>query len=45
MDDAVQSNLANPASVAAAKGKHDHALAAVTAAQAQIEVARSSLRY
>jgi membrane fusion protein (multidrug efflux system) len=43
MDDAVQSNLANEASVAAAKGKHDHALAAVTAAQAQIEVARSSL--
>ncbi len=43
MDDAVQSNLANEASVAAAKGKYDHALAAVKASQAQIEVARSSL--
>jgi membrane fusion protein (multidrug efflux system) len=43
MDDAVQSNLANEASVAAAKGKYDHAVAAVKASQAQIEVARSSL--
>ncbi len=44
MDDAVQSNLANQASVVAAKGKYDHALAAVKAAEAQIEVARSSLQ-
>ena len=43
MDDAVQSNLANQASVAAAKGKYNHALAAVKAAEAQIDVARSSL--
>jgi membrane fusion protein (multidrug efflux system) len=43
MDDATQSNLANQASVAAAKGKYDHSLAAVKAAQAQIDVARSSL--
>src|SRR5258708_9101564 len=44
MDDAVQSNLANQASVAAAKGKYNHALATVQAAEAQIEVARSSLQ-
>ncbi len=44
MDDAVQSNLANQASVAAAKGKYNHALATVKAAEAQIEVARSSLQ-
>ena len=44
MDDAVQSNLANEASVVAAKGKYDHSLAAVKAAEAQIEVARSSLQ-
>jgi membrane fusion protein (multidrug efflux system) len=43
-DDAVQSNLANIASVAAAKGKFDHSKAAVEAALAQIEVARSSLQ-
>jgi len=43
MDDAVQSNLANEASVAAAKGKYDHAVAAVKGAEAQINVARSSL--
>ncbi len=43
MDDAVQSNLANQASVAGAKGKYNHALAAVKAAQAQVEVARSAL--
>jgi membrane fusion protein (multidrug efflux system) len=43
-DDAVQSNLANEASVVASKGKYDHALAAVKAAEAQIEVARSSLQ-
>jgi membrane fusion protein (multidrug efflux system) len=43
MDDAVQSNLADQASVAAAKGKYDHAVAAVKAAEAQINVARSSL--
>jgi membrane fusion protein (multidrug efflux system) len=43
-DDAVQSNLANLASVAAAKGKYDRTQAAVIAAQAQIEVARSSLQ-
>jgi membrane fusion protein (multidrug efflux system) len=43
-DDAVQSNLANIASVAGAKGKFDHSKAAVEAAQAQIEVARSSLQ-
>jgi len=43
-DDAVQSNLANLASVASAKGKYDHSKAAVTAAEAQIGVARSSLQ-
>jgi membrane fusion protein (multidrug efflux system) len=43
-DDAVQSNLANIASVAAAKGKFDRSKAAVDAAKAQIEVARSSLQ-
>ncbi len=43
MDDAVQSNLANQASVVGAKGGYNHALAAVKAAQAKIEVARSSL--
>jgi membrane fusion protein (multidrug efflux system) len=43
MDDAVQSNLANEASVVGAKGKYSHAVAAVKAAGAQIEVARSSL--
>jgi membrane fusion protein, multidrug efflux system len=42
-DDAVQSNLANQASVAAAKGKYNHALATVKAAQAQLDVAPSSL--
>jgi len=44
LDDAVQSNLANLASVAAAKGKFARSNAAVTAAEAQIEVARSSLQ-
>jgi multidrug resistance efflux pump len=44
LDDAVQSNLANLASIAAAKGKYDHSKAAVTAAEAQIGVARSSLQ-
>jgi membrane fusion protein (multidrug efflux system) len=44
LDDAVQSNLANLASVAAAKGKYDRSKAAVTAAEAQIGVARSSLQ-
>ena len=43
-DDAVQANLANLASVAAAKGKYDRTKASVIAAQAQIEVARSSLQ-
>jgi membrane fusion protein (multidrug efflux system) len=43
-DDAVQSNLANEASVVASKGKYDHSLAAVKAAEAQIEVARSALQ-
>jgi membrane fusion protein (multidrug efflux system) len=43
-DDAVQSNLANIASVAAAKGKFDRAQSTVKAATAQIEVARSSLQ-
>src|ERR1019366_2353092 len=43
LDDAVQSNLANLASLAAAKGKYDRSIAAVTAAEAQIGVARSSL--
>jgi RND family efflux transporter MFP subunit len=43
MDDAVQSNLANQAVVLAAKGKYNHALAAVKAAEAQILVAHSSL--
>ena len=43
-DDAVQSNLANLASVAAAKGKYDRTQAVVIAANAQIEVARSSLQ-
>jgi membrane fusion protein (multidrug efflux system) len=44
LDDAVQSNLANLASVASAKGKYDHSKGAVTAAEAQIGVARSSLQ-
>jgi membrane fusion protein (multidrug efflux system) len=44
LDDAVQSNLANLASVASAKGKFARSNAAVTAAEAQIEVARSSLQ-
>jgi len=44
LDDAVQSNLANLASVASAKGKFDRSVAAVTAAEAQIGVARSSLQ-
>ena len=44
LDDAVQSNLANIASVAAAKGKYDRSKATVTAAEAQIGVARSSLQ-
>ncbi len=44
MDDAFQSNLANQASVLAAKEKYNHALATVKAAEAQIEVARSSLQ-
>ena len=44
LDDAVQSNLANIASVASAKGKYDRSVAAVTAAEAQIGVARSSLQ-
>ncbi len=43
-DDAVQSNLANIASVASAKGKYDRSKATVTAAEAQIGVARSSLQ-
>jgi membrane fusion protein, multidrug efflux system len=43
LDDAVQSNLANLASVASAKGKYDRSTAGVTAAEAQIGVARSSL--
>jgi membrane fusion protein (multidrug efflux system) len=43
-DDAVQSNLANLASVAAAKGKFARAQSTVDAAKAQIEVARSSLQ-
>jgi membrane fusion protein (multidrug efflux system) len=43
-DDATQSNLANLASVASAKGKYDKSVAAVTAAEAQIGVARSSLQ-
>jgi multidrug resistance efflux pump len=44
MAGAVQSNLANLASVASAKGKFGHARAAVTTAEAQIEVAKSSLQ-
>ena len=44
LDDAVQSNLANLASVASAKGKYDRSKAGVIAAQAQIGVARSSLQ-
>ena len=44
LDDAVQSNLANIASVASAKGKYDRCVATVTAAEAQIGVARSSLQ-
>ncbi len=43
-DDAVQSNLANLASVAAARGKSDRTKASVIAAQAQIEVALSALK-
>ena len=44
LDDAVQSNLANLASVASAKGKYDRSKAGVVAAEAQIGVARSSLQ-
>ena len=44
LDDATQSNLANLASVASAKGKYDRTKASVTAAEAQIGVARSSLQ-
>ena len=44
LDDAVQSNLANLASVASAKGKYDRSKAGVIAAQAQIGVASSSLQ-
>jgi multidrug efflux pump subunit AcrA (membrane-fusion protein) len=44
LDDAVQSNLANLATVASAKGKYDRSKASVTAAEAQIGVARSSLQ-
>ena len=44
LDDAVQSNLANIASVAGAKGKYDRSKASVTAARAQIGVAQSSLQ-
>jgi membrane fusion protein, multidrug efflux system len=44
LDDAVQSNLANLASVASAKGKYDRSKAGVIAAEAQIGVARSSLQ-
>ena len=43
-DDATQSNLANLATVASAKGKYDRSKAAVTAAEAQVGVARSSLQ-
>jgi membrane fusion protein (multidrug efflux system) len=43
-DDADQSNLANQASVLAAKAKYNRALAAVKGAEAQIEVARSTLQ-
>ena len=43
LDDAVQSNLANQAAVLAAKGKYNHALAAVKTAEAQTSVAHSSL--
>jgi membrane fusion protein (multidrug efflux system) len=43
-DDATQANLANLASVASAKGKYDRSVASVTAAEAQIGVARSSLQ-
>ena len=43
-DDADQSNVANQASVVAAKAKYNHSLAAVKAAEGQIEVARSSLQ-
>jgi membrane fusion protein (multidrug efflux system) len=43
-DDADQSNLANQASVLAAKAKYNRALAAVKGAEAQIEVARSALQ-
>jgi membrane fusion protein (multidrug efflux system) len=39
----IQSNVANQASVVAAKAKYNHSLAAVKAAEGQIEVARSSL--
>jgi membrane fusion protein, multidrug efflux system len=44
LDDAVQNNLANIATVASAKGKYDRSKATVTAAQAQIGVALSSLQ-
>jgi membrane fusion protein (multidrug efflux system) len=44
LDDAVQNNLANIATVASAKGKYDRSKATVTAAEAQIGVARSSLQ-
>src|SRR5580658_9120344 len=43
-DDADRSNVANQASVVAAKAKYNHSLAAVKAAEGQIEVARRSLQ-
>lgn len=44
LDDAVQSNLANKASVAGAEGRYARAKAQVATAQANVEVARSVLQ-
>jgi RND family efflux transporter MFP subunit len=44
LDDAVQSNLANKASVAAAQGRYARAKAQVAAAGADVDVARSALQ-
>jgi membrane fusion protein, multidrug efflux system len=44
LDDAVQANLVNKASVAAAQGRYERARAQVATAEANVDVARSALR-
>jgi len=44
LDDAVQANLANKASVAAAEGRYERAKAAVSTAAANVSVAQSALQ-